>query len=62
MFGVLIVASLSFVTLSICRQQNGWTRIQRTPSHHGIQVQIALRQSNFEQLERHLEQGKVLES
>lgn len=35
----------------------GWTRLQKAPSHHTISLQIALPQSDFAALERHLLQS-----
>lgn len=34
-----------------------WTAVDRAPRSHMIHLQIGLKQSNFEELERHLNEG-----
>lgn len=35
-----------------------WTKISSAPKDHMLQLQIALKQSRFDELERHLYEGK----
>lgn len=36
----------------------GWKRVRRAPADHVIDLQIGVKQSNFQELERHLYEGK----
>lgn len=36
---------------------NGWSRVGPAPAEHLIKLQIGLKQSNFNELERHLYEG-----
>ena len=37
---------------------NKWSRVGPAPENHQIQLSIALKQSRFDELERHLYEGK----
>lgn len=64
--------SLAFTVLAACGQRSEyavkefhhvptkWSRVGPAPAEHLIQLQIALKQSQFSELERHLYEGTLL--
>jgi tripeptidyl-peptidase-1 len=55
--GSPILARTAYSIKEIHNVPRKWTAIDRAPAHHMLHMQIGLKQSNFDELERHLYEG-----
>lgn len=59
-WGTPIRARTAYAVKEVHTVPKKWQTIDRAPGNHMLQLQIGLKQSNFEELERHLYEGMVV--